>query len=225
MAIDFDQKIIYITPNNTINNFHYLYPLPDKCPICSFSISPEYFLIYLKTSINEVLCGCPRNECGSLFFAKYKVDYDYNETEFKGYFPLSKAKKEFPEEVVDLSSNFESIYNQAHHAEQEGLDLICGVAYRKALEYLIKDYILKINNEDENRVKRMPLQQCIQQFITEPTIRQMAERATWLGNDETHYVRKWEDKDVQDLKNLIDLTVYFISMNIKASRYLSEMNR
>ncbi|MBP2259149.1 hypothetical protein [Virgibacillus alimentarius] len=51
----------------------------------------------------------------------------------------------------------------------------------------------------------------------------MAERATWLGNDETHYVRQWENKDLQDLKNLIDLTVYFISKNLKAKKYKEEM--
>lgn len=28
------------------------------------------------------------------------------------------------------------------------------------------------------------------------------ERAAWLGNDETHYVRKWPEKDVKDLKSL-----------------------
>jgi hypothetical protein len=41
-----------------------------------------------------------------------------------------------------------------------------------------------------------------------------ASRATWLGNDETHYVRKWEDKDLNDLKKLIDLTVHWVSAEI-----------
>src|SRR5687767_3154472 len=38
----------------------------------------------------------------------------------------------------------------------------------------------------------------------------IAKRATWLGNDATHYYRKWEDKDIHDLKNLIELTVLWI---------------
>ncbi len=58
-----------------------------------------------------------------------------------------------------------------------------------------------------------------------PEIKGMAERAIWLGNDETHYVRRWADKDIKDLKNLIDLTVYFISMKIKAKKYKKEMVR
>lgn len=71
--------------------------------------------------------------------------------------------------------------------------------------------------------KRNQYKQCVQKFITEPSIKLMAERATWLGNDGAHYVRKWEDKDLQDLKNLIDLTVYFISRSLKALRYQEEM--
>ena len=44
-------------------------------------------------------------------------------------------------------------------------------------------------------------------YIAHPKVASLAERDVWLGNDETHYVRKWEGKDVQDLKLLIKLTV------------------
>jgi hypothetical protein len=224
LAANFNDKIQYIDHNHPISNYHYLSPLPDKCPVCSYSVSPEYILLHSKDRwINELLCGCPRNKCGALFFAEY---HDSGNTcDLIGYYPYSKISKDFPQEVVALSPNFVAIFNQAHHAEQEKLDLICGVAYRKALEYLIKDYVIKRYPEDDSKIKSMPLQQCIQKFITEPSIKLMAERATWLGNDETHYIRKWQDKDLQDLKNLIDLTVYFISMSLKALRYQEEMVR
>ncbi len=41
-------------------------------------------------------------------------------------------------------------------------------------------------------------------------VRQCAERAIWLGNDETHYERRWMGKDLQDLKVLTKLTVNWI---------------
>ncbi|QPA58092.1 DUF4145 domain-containing protein [Lysinibacillus sphaericus] len=72
-------------------------------------------------------------------------------------------------------------------------------------------------------IKSMPLQKYIQTYINEADIKEMAEIAVWLGNDETHYVRKWENKDLQDFKHLIDLTVFFISMKLKALRYKGEM--
>lgn len=224
MAVDYIENIEFFTDKKTIDDHNYLNVLPDTCPVCSFSISPTFILIYDKDRFtSELLCGCPRNECKSLFFAVYHGDsHDYY---LVNCYPNRKVNKDFPEEVSKLSPNFVAIHNQANHAEQEGLDLICGVAYRKALEYLIKDYVLILSPEEDSKVKSMPLQQCIQMFISEPTIKNMAERATWLGNDETHYIKKWENKDIQDLKNLIDLTVYFISMSRKALRYMGEMVR
>ena len=32
------------------------------------------------------------------------------------------------------------------------------------------------------------------------------------GNDETHYVRKWEGKDINDLKKLISMTIAWIEI-------------
>lgn len=222
MAINYDDKIQFFDNNNDISEHKYLANLPDRCPVCSFSISPNYILVYEKTwATQELICGCPRYECGALFIAEYSGAGSW--FDIVRCYPSSKVNKEFPQEVSDLTPDFVAIYNQANHAEQEGLDLICGVAYRKALEYLIKDYVLKIYPDDDSKIKSIPLQQCIQKFISEPSIKLMAERATWLGNDETHYVRKWEDKDLRDLKNLIDLTVYFISMSLKALTYQEEM--
>jgi hypothetical protein len=48
----------------------------------------------------------------------------------------------------------------------------------------------------------------------------MAKRAIWLGNDETHIVRKWEKKDLQDLKSLICITV----TSIKRIEQIKEYN-
>lgn len=219
MAIDLSDRLHYIENGNPA----YLGKLPDTCPVCTYGVSPEYIFTYRRErTVTELLCVCPRYECGALFIAVYE---GWNNYELVRCYPSSKNDKEFPQEVSELSPDFTAIYNQAHHAEQEGLDLICGVAYRKALEYLIKDYVLAMYPEDNKKIKTTPLQQCIQRFITEPTIKNMAERATWLGNDETHYVRKWDNKDLKDLKNLIDLTVYFISMSRKALRYMEEMVR
>jgi hypothetical protein len=60
-------------------------------------------------------------------------------------------------------------------------------------------------------------------MIENSRIKDIAKRATWLGNDETHYFKKWEDKDLDDLKKLIEITVHFISMEIEADKYMEEM--
>jgi hypothetical protein len=221
LANKFDANITYIEDNDPNELQGKLWGLPDTCPVCSYGISPEYILMYDKSnSLSELLCGCPRDKCRALFFAIYHGNHDMY---LQRCYPYSKVSKEFPDEISELSPEFASIYNQALHAEQEGLDLICGVGYRKALEFLIKDFALKNNPEEVDKIQSMPLQRCVSTFIPESTIKEMAERAVWLGNDETHYVRKWEDKDLQDLKNLIDLTVHFITMTLKAEKYKNAM--
>ncbi len=40
----------------------------------------------------------------------------------------------------------------------------------------------------------------------------LATQSAWIGNDETHYIRKQEDRDVQDIKSFIQAIVYFIGM-------------
>jgi hypothetical protein len=197
---------------------------PDYCPLCRKSILPKYiFLHYKINGNNEVLCSCPNSECSSLFFVEYKKIAD-NKYSLERYYPESKKIMEFPKEVESISPNFIKIFNQAHHAEKEGLDLICGVGYRKALEYLIKDYIISEHPNDAEKVKaNHKLQQCINTYIDDSDIKEMAERASWLGNDETHYVKKRNDKDIQDLKNLIDLTVFFVGKKLKAKKYKEEM--
>lgn len=64
---------------------------------------------------------------------------------------------------------------------------------------------------------------CIQENVQNENIKNVARRAVWLGNDETHYIRKWEDKDVNNLKHLIDLTVRWIENEIETERVLQEM--
>ena len=59
--------------------------------------------------------------------------------------------------------------------------------------------------------------------INEKRIQACAKRAAWLGNDEIHYERKWEDKDITNLKELIKLTVNFVESDIIAGRYEEEM--
>ncbi|MQR89334.1 DUF4145 domain-containing protein [Bacillus megaterium] len=223
MAVDYSENIKFINDENPIEEYHYL-KIPDTCPICSFGISPRCILVHEKSEvITELLFGCPRYECNSLFFAIYRDNVTGGEN--VSLYPNSKENRKFPEEITEVSSEFVLIYNQAHHAEQEGLNLICGVGYRKALEYLIKDFAIVNNPDNIEKIQRIPLQQCVQKYINQSDIRGIAERAVWLGNDETHYVRKWDNKDIKDLKNLIDLTVFYLSMELKGKKYLREMSQ
>lgn len=135
------------------------------------------------------------------------------------------SKKVFSDIINSISPSFVSIYNQAYHGEQMNLDQICGVGYRKALEFLIKDYLISRETDEQtiDNIKKKFLNNCIQENVQNDNIKNVAKRAVWLGNDETHYVRQWADKDVNNLKQLIDLTVRWIENEIETERVLQEM--
>jgi hypothetical protein len=222
MPVYFSEKIKQFSTNDIKPILKGLVDPPELCPICNHYIAPQYLMIHKKgNNITEILCGCPRVQCNSLFFAVYEYQEPFYE--FRYYYPESKVNKEFPEEVSILSPSFVEIYNEAYHAEQEGLGLIAGVGYRKALEFLIKDYSISINPDEKEKIEKMLLKQCVDKYIDYHEIKEMAKLAILIGNDETHYVRKFENKDIQDLKKLIDLTVYFLSMTLKAKRYTEEI--
>ena len=69
----------------------------------------------------------------------------------------------------------------------------------------------------------MQIEICIKEDISSTNIKAVAARATWIGNDETHYVRKWEDKDIKDLIGMIDLTIRWIESEVETKRLLDEM--
>ena len=63
----------------------------------------------------------------------------------------------------------------------------------------------------------------VNEYIEDQGIKDLAERALWLGNDETHYLKKWIDKDLHDLKFLIEMTCYHIHMVSMRQKVVGEM--
>jgi len=129
----------------------------------------------------------------------------------------------FSEHVRTISPTFCAITNEAENAERQGWKLIAGPGHRKALEFLVKDYLCRLRPGDAEAIKSIQLGPCIKEYVTNENVKTTAERAAWIGNDETHYARKWEDKDLEDLKTLIQLTVHWIEMEVMTKKVLEDM--
>jgi hypothetical protein len=87
----------------------------------------------------------------------------------------------YPIQSMYVSKSFSTRYNEAHIAEQLGLKEISGVGYRKALEFLLKDYIIKNHPEEEEKAKNSLLGKCISDYVDEPRLTDSAKRTAWLG--------------------------------------------
>lgn len=197
----------------------YVNQIPDKCPLCHHAIEPVFQMAFCdkdkweKENCLQVVCKCTRDVCRNLFIAYYKPkDQSLQHFYLQNLQPRKKEERNFSETIKAVSSSFCLIYNQASSAEADDLSEICGVGYRKALEFLIKDYLIKLYPEKKENIEKKYLGNCIEEDILNDNIKKMAKRATWLGNDETHYLRKWQTKDLSDLKKLIDATLYWIEI-------------
>lgn len=115
------------------------------------------------------------------------------------------------------------IFNEAFTAEQLELLEVAGVGYRKAFEFLIKDYLIHKNPDKAEEIKSMFLGKCINELVEDDRIKNTAKRVVWLGNDQTHYIKKWEGKDLKDLKILIQLSINWIESEIMTNRIVEEM--
>jgi hypothetical protein len=203
---------------------------PDECPICHSKIHTQISNIAFATDLFtrwrlQVVYRCPNHNCLSFFIGDYYQDKARQRYAIlTSLAPFSFDGRDFSESISSLSPSFCEIYLQAMAAEAHGLDQICGVGYRKALEFLIKDYAISLDSTKEEEIKRIMLGPCIDKYVDDSRIKACAKRATWLGNDETHYERRWVDKDLKDLKILIELTVNWIESVKLTEKYGIEMN-
>lgn len=201
----------------TISGYaHRVDEIAINCPFCHAYMTPRY-LFYHE---DHVFAKCD-NSCCNRFFV---LGLGFNG--FDRVLPnWEPDKKPFSRVICEISPSFETIYNQAYHAEQVGLNQICGVGYRKALEFLIKDYLISGESDEERKeeIKNKFLSNCIQDNVANEQVKIVAQRAVWIGNDETHYTRIWQDKDVTHLKQLIDLTIRWIENEVETKQLLEEM--
>lgn len=206
----------------------------DECPICHVHVKPIPIGTFLngdgaQSSCLQMVYRCPNANCGKVFVARYRgVSQGGRMTGDCWYFyeksePVYPTSPSVPETIRKLSPSFVAIYSQANAADQLGLKEICGAGYRKALEFLVKDFANSANPKEEEGIAKSKLSSCIEKYIQDPMAKSVAKLAAWLGNDETHYYRKWEDKDLSDLKKLLHMTINAIDNQMLAQKYEKEM--
>lgn len=203
---------------------------PDECPYCHSAIEPIFrdaFLIDPQWGSNEfikIVYSCPKLKCKQLFFGLFFANHPVQR-----YFIFSHSEPrhfkdlEFENIINNISPRFAVIYNQAYIAERNLLSDICWMGYRKALEFLIKDYCKKESPEKTEEIEASFLWRCIESYISNEKIKEVAKRASWLWNDETHYIKLRNNKDVNDLKNLINITKYWILQEEETKNIIKDM--
>lgn len=192
------------------------YNKPCNCPYCNTIIEAVVLHVKGVDSSNgyTVISSNRCTACDKVFTATYVKEKDKNEYKFI-YINPTFSDREFSMNIIELSSRFVKLYNQASKAEYDGSYELAGSGYRNALEILIKDYAIKILKEDEEQVKKIKLNNAISKYLNEVDMSKVADVVRILGNDNTHYERKYEDIDFSILKQYLEIFISLIDVQLK----------
>lgn len=200
----------------------------DLCPSCHRGIRPVFVSGYIESStIFSIFNYCTM--CANSFISKYEYVIDPRtgvHSNFIESLPIKFRERTFEDKINKLSPNFSNVYNQAKKAEDFGLNEIAGMGYRKSLEILIKDYSIFLNPDKRDKIidPKFTLTKCIESYILDPQLSDLSRLTSWLGNDETHYTRVHLDKDINDLKEYLDATIFFINYDLTAKKAFPIVN-
>jgi hypothetical protein len=177
---------------------------------------------------------CSNDQCRKIFIANYKLDgQDFKFSRFLNGLPKGP---DWPKPILDLrngnprnqeqpeQTRFITTYLQSLVAENSGLDELAGMGYRKSIEYLVKDWSIQNKPEDKNKIENSWLGAVINDYYS-GDLKEILERVTWLGNDQAHYNKIFEEYDIDILKELIELIMVELDRQYKKRHYIETIQK
>ena len=192
------------------------YKSDNICHRCRISANDLVIDSYYSVDADDIyhvflLEYCPA--CLGISIAEYYTRKAYRVLDVTDkipiHFPTAVIYTKFDPHIAALSPSFVELYHQSEAAEQRKCTDICGMGYRKALEFLVKDYLVHKSPDKRPETEKSLLGAAIQSIENEH-IKSLAKAASWLGNDECHYVRKHTSHDVEDMKHFILVLANFL---------------
>ncbi|WP_010022255.1 DUF4145 domain-containing protein [Fructilactobacillus fructivorans] len=98
--------------------------------------------------------------------------------------------------------------------------------YRKALEFLVKDFLSYLYPKEAGTIKNEWLGTCIKRLSTlNPILNANATMVTWIGNNSTHYNKLHPELNIDDLKKYLDVLTAYIAFYVQGKegeKYIDE---
>lgn len=205
--------------------------IEQTCPICHKAGKPEYANGCIVRSFNKdekpllfTVWYC--TNCKKYYVSLYHMINGLKNVEKDSQYPYPKEVEEnsIPQDIKDKYPDFTRIFSEACECERLGLLSIAGTGYRKALEFLVKDYLQQEQGLTKESIGECRLEKCCQKIEFEP-IRKLSNAVTWLGNDETHYVVKHPEYDINEMKGFLDALISSIHNKYKLEKAEELLNK
>ena len=189
---------------------------PSTCPYCGINNDPIVTNTHSdaidKTVTKAIFMVFECTSCEKRFFATYTLKDHVSE--FCYTFPMPATEFQ-SDEISKLSPRFVETYNQCLRAENINDLNISAIGMRSALEILVKDYAINELNEPKENVVSKSLCQAISDYLKEDDLIKPADVVRILGNDHTHYERKYPEHDYKLLKSYMDIFINLIETKLK----------
>lgn len=208
----------------SFGNKTYKAEIPIICPYCGAYISPQLernAAINFNSSVVGVV-SFSSTCCENQFLVCYESENDSNAKLFYVY-PAAETER-ISDEIRSISPRFCNLYNQASAAETLNFGELAGAGYRNALEVLIKDYAIVELGKSEEEVKNKKLFSAIGDYVPQIVIN-AADVVRVLGNDFTHYERRYEGIDLQVLKRYLQIFIQSIETQYLINHPVVPTNR
>ncbi len=191
---------------SAFGNFSGNYKKPSVCPHCGFGTDAP--LVQKDTfSFNghhlfSATCTC--TACGKYFF--FACEYDSGKTDYAPIVYPNIAFTPYSNNILEkISPRFIDMYNQALQSEFHKNIELAAIGYRSALEILVKDYAISELGLNPEEVSSKKLCSAIGTYLNQEELVKTADVVRILGNDYTHYERKYPQHDFELLKGYMEI--------------------
>lgn len=184
------------------------YDVENQCPFCGKFNSPKRILDMFNYTDNlkVVVLVFETTCCHKEFLSLYLIEE--STTKLIATYPTGSPDV-FPQTIQDLSPSFVKIHTQAKTAENNGHFELASTGYRNSLEFLIKDFAIKCLGKTSEEVAPKTLYKAIEDYLPNESLIKSADVVRILGNDNTHYTKKYPNLELPTLKKYLK---YFIDI-------------
>lgn len=114
-----NEQPFQVLVNGNREIYEYLHEFPNECPHCHKHIIPKFRSDYLNGEQYTIYATliCPNSKCDKPFIAQYGRE-GHGVYYYEKIVKYSVITKTFSSEILEISPNFQKIYNEAFIAEQ-----------------------------------------------------------------------------------------------------------
>jgi len=194
------------------------YSKPATCPDCGIGTDGvpnqlNYLTLDNNTYLFIATCSC--TFCEKIFFyACYRNRDQSDNASMVCIYP--NVDSTYSNNVLqNISPRFIDMYNQALRSEANEDFELAAIGYRSSLEILIKDFAIAELREPKDDVVKQSLFNAIKKYLKRKDFVNTADVIRILGNDYTHYDKKYPEHDFVILKGYMDIFLSQIETQYK----------